>query len=341
MMMPKTIISHLCDGRDLTDAQTQAMMRGILSGDWTSAQIAGALIALKIKGETPDEIAAAAAVMRDMATPVELDAATAAAAVDTCGTGGDGAGAFNISTTAAFVVAACGARVAKHGNRAMSGASGSADVLEALGMPMDMPPARIARLISTVGIGFMFAPNHHAAARHAAPARRELGIRTLFNLLGPLANPAGARRQVVGVFAAELLTPYAEVLGKLGATRAMVVHSNGLDEVSVCDETDIAEWRDGAVTRWVVAPDDVGLARAEREALQVGSVDESKARLLAVLAGEAGAGRDVVVMNAAAALMVADLADDFAAGVRRAQEAIDSGAAQRKLDDFIAAARAP
>lgn len=333
----KGLLTRLIDGDTLSEAQTQAMMQGILSGDWTPAQTAGALVAMKIKGEQPQEIAAAATVMRQFATPV---AVSSAEVVDTCGTGGDGSGTFNISTTAAFVAAAAGATIAKHGNRAMSGASGSSDVLESLGMPLTLPPEQVARLIETVGIGFMFAPNHHAAMKHAVPVRRDLGVRTLFNLLGPLTNPAGARRQVIGVFSPDLLLPYTEALAQLGAAHAIVVHGNGLDEISISDSTDIAELKDGTIARTTLAPEDVGLQRAPLAALQVGSVEESKQMLLSVLDGEAGAARDVVLLNAAAALQVADRAENFADGVQQAAQAIDDGRARKKLDSFIAAAKA-
>ena len=336
-MKSSDILTHLCDDKDLTTAQTTAMMRGILTGEWTPSQTAAALIALKIKGEKPAEIAAAAMVMRELVTPVTL--AAGIDAVDTCGTGGDGSGTFNLSTTAAFIVAACGVPVAKHGNRAMSSSSGSSDVLAALGMPLDLSPAAITRLVQEVGIGFMFAPNHHAAVKHAMPVRRELGVRTLFNLLGPLTNPAGVRRQVIGVFSRELLLPYAETLAALGATRALVVHGGGLDEVSISDETDIAELKDGAIVRHTVAPEDAGLERADITAIQVASVEESRDMLLAVLAGENGAPRRAALLNAAAALIVADKAADFTDGVRQAAAAVDSGAAQKKLDDFIKAAQ--
>lgn len=230
--------------------------------------------------------------------------------------------------------------MAKHGNRAVSGVSGSFDVLAALGMPADLPAARCAEILGAVGVCFMFAPNHHPAVRHAMPVRRELGVRTLFNLLGPLANPAGARRQVVGVFSADLLLPYAEALAELGAARALVVHGGGLDEVAVDAETEVAELKDGAVLRYTVAPEDAGLRRGARAELAAESVEESKAKMLAVLDGEKGAGRDVVLLNAAAALVAAGLAEGFADGVAKAAAAVDGGAARGKLDDFLRAAQA-
>ena len=331
------LLMLLCEGRDLAPPQMCAMMSGILRGEWTPAQIAAALVALKIKGETPSEIAAAAGVMREMATKINISDARA---VDTCGTGGDGARTFNISTTAAFVAAAAGVTVAKHGNRAMSGCSGSSDVLEALGMPLTMSPDKVASTIETVGIGFLFAPNHHAAVRHAVPVRRELGVRTVFNLLGPLSNPAGVRRQVIGVYSESLLIPYAEVLSQLGAQHALVVHGRGedgasLDEISISGETDIAELKDGGITRLTIAPEDFGLATVPLSSLTIATAEQAKERLLAVLDGESGAARDVVLLNAAAALIVGGAAKSFPDGIEKAATAIDSGAAKQKLDAFI------
>ncbi len=333
----KTLLTSLIDGETLSPEAMQAMMHGILSGEWTPAQTAGALIALKVKGEKPSEIAAAAEVMRQFATAVTVDSDEV---IDTCGTGGDGSGTFNISTTTAFVVAACGVPVAKHGNRAMSGASGSSDVLEKLGMPLTLSAERVAQLIKSVGIGFMFAPNHHAAMKHAVPVRRELGVRTLFNLLGPLTNPAGAKRQVIGVFAQDLLLPYAETLATLGAKHAMVVHGDGLDEVAISAPTNIAELKEGTIVRYTIAPEDVGLQRAEISAIQVTSIEESQQMLLSVLEGATGAARDIVLLNAAAGLMVADKVADFSAGVAMAAQAIDDGRARNKLQEFIRASNA-
>ena len=304
-------------------------MRGILEGAWTPAQTAGFLIALKIKGETVGELAAAARLMREMAVPVPLNDDSA---VDTCGTGGDGAGLFNVSTAAAFVAAGAGARIAKHGNRALSGVSGSADALSELGVPLDLPPPRIAAMIREIGVGFMFAPNHHPAVRHAAPVRKELGVRTMFNLLGPMTNPAGVRRQVAGVFDAALLAPFAETLAAGGALRAMTVYGGGLDEISIAGETDIAELKDGAIVRRTIAPQDFGLPSASLDSLRVSSAAESADVIRGVLDGKKGAARDIVLLNAAAALIVADIAEDFADGVARAAEAVDSGAARKKLD---------
>ena len=308
-------------------------MNAILGGEWTAAQSAAFLTAMKIKGETPKELAAAAGVMRNKVAAVSTPADKNA--VDVCGTGGDGIGTFNISTAAAFVAAGAGVTVAKHGNRAVSSVSGSSDILLALGMPLDLSPTTVADSINTVGIGFMFAPNHHPAMKYVAGVRRELGIRTMFNLLGPLANPAGVKRQLVGVFSPQLLLPYAETLAALGGIRAMVVHGGGLDEITIAGDSEIAELKDGAVIRRTIRPEDAGLARADLNELLVSSAEESKTILLAVLAGKKGSTRDIVLLNAAAALIIADLAEDFPEAVAKAAEAIDKGAAEKKLNDFL------
>ena len=326
--------------RDLQPEAMRAAMRGILEGVWTPAQTAGFLIAAKVKGETPEELAAAAAAMRDMATAVQLP--DDIKAVDTCGTGGDGAGLFNVSTAAAFVAAAAGAKVAKHGNRALSGATGSADVLAELGVPLDLPPEKIAAMIQQTGFGFMFAPAHHPAMRHAAAPRKELGVRTMFNLLGPMLNPAGARRQVVGVYSPDLLVPYAETLAAAGSLRAMVVHGGGLDEITIVGDTDIAEVNDGAVRRWTLSPADAGLEAAPAEslgALRAESAAESAKIIRDVLDGGKGPARDIVLLNAAAALMVSELADNIADGVAQAAAAVDKGRAVDKLREVLQAAK--
>lgn len=333
------ILEELAAGRALSGRAVAAALRGILDGAWTPAQTAGFLVALKIKGETPGEIAAAARVMREKCAAVPCQ--TAAEAVDTAGTGGDGARAFNVSTAAAFIAAAAGARVAKHGNRAVSGVSGSSDVLGALGLDLSLPPSAAGALLDEVGVCFLFAPVYHSAMKRAAPVRKELGVRTLFNLLGPLANPAGARRQLTGVFAPDLLVPYAQTLAELGTERALVAHGGGLDEISIAGETDLAEVNAaGMVTRWTVAPEDVGLQRAPLSAIRAETPEAAKAMFLAAVGGEAGAPRDVAVLNAAGALLVAGVADDLGEGVRRAGEAVDSGAAGKKLREFLGAAKA-
>ena len=331
----RDILAALCGGNDLNADDMRAAMAGILGGEWTAAQTGAFLAAMKIKGETPAELAAAAQTMREHAVAVNAPPD----AIDMCGTGGDGARVFNVSTAATFVAAAAGAVVAKHGNRAVSGSSGSSDVLAALGVPLDMTPEKVGETISQTGVGFIFAPNHHPAMKHAAGVRRELGVRTMFNLLGPMTNPAGVARQVVGVFAPELVAPYAETLAALGAKRAMVVHGAGLDEITIAGETDYAEVEDGAVVRGTVAPEDAGLRRAQLSEIAAASVDESKKIVLAVLDGDKGAARDITILNAAAGLMVAGVASDFADGAKRAAEAIDNGSAKKKLNDFIAAAK--
>ena len=299
----------LVEGRNLPEDAIFAALDGILSGKWTMAQTAAFLTAMKIKGETPDELSAAARALRIKATP--LPPISDKNAIDVCGTGGDGIGTFNISTAAAFVAAGAGATVAKHGNRAVSSTSGSSDILAKLGMPLDLSPAAVAECINNIGIGFMFAPNHHPAMKHVAGVRRELGTRTMFNLLGPLINPAGVGRQLIGVFSPDLLIPYAKTLAALGNTRSMVVHGDGLDEITIAGESEIAEIKDGAVIRYTIKPEDVGLSSASLSGLLVSSVEESEAIFLAVLEGEKGAARDIVLLNAAAALLVADWAKDF------------------------------
>ena len=262
-------IRRVTEGHDLSGADMDAIMRTIMTGDATPAQIGGFLVGLRMKGETVDEIAAAARVMRDLASGVSVDVPHL---VDTCGTGGDGAGTFNISTASAFVAAGAGAHVAKHGNRSVSSASGSADVLEAAGVKVDLTPEQVARCIREVGLGFMFAPVHHGAMKHAIGPRREMGVRTIFNVLGPLTNPAGAPNQLIGVFSESLIEPLAEVLGKLGSRHVLVVHADdGLDEISIEGETRVAEWRDGRVRRYSVSPDGLGLTPAPVSAIAVDS----------------------------------------------------------------------
>ena len=331
------ILEELVAGRDLSAELTTAALRGILDGEWTPAQTAGFLVALKIKGETPAELAAAARVMREKCAPAR--AKTASEAVDTAGTGGDGAKVFNISTAAAFVAAAAGARVAKHGNRAVSGVCGSSDILAALGLDLSLPPESAAALLDETGICFLFAPNHHPAMKNAAPVRKDLGVRTLFNLLGPLANPAGARRQLAGVFSPDLVVPYARTLAELGAERAIVAHGGGLDEISIAAETDIAEvGADGVIKRRTFAPEDVGIRRAPLSAIRAETAEEAKAHFMSAVGGKPGPARDVVVLNAAAALTAAGVSSDFAEGAKLAGEAADSGKAEKKLREFLTAA---
>jgi anthranilate phosphoribosyltransferase len=294
----------------------------------------GFLVGLAMKGETVEEVTAAARVMRDLATRVDVKAGHL---VDTCGTGGDASGSFNISTASALVVAAAGGQVAKHGNRSVSSKSGSADVLEAAGVNLDLGPEQVARCIEEVGVGFLFAPKHHGAMKHAVGPRREMGVRTLFNVLGPLTNPAGAPNQVLGVFSNRWLEPLAQVLGRLGSRHVMVVHAeDGLDEISIGAPTRVAELRDGEVTVRLIAPEDFGMERADLPSIRVEDAAGSLAMIRSVLQGEAGAARDIVLLNAGAALYVAGVAPSHAEGIEKAREAIDSGAAAEKLQQLVA-----
>jgi anthranilate phosphoribosyltransferase len=330
----RTAIARAMLRNDLPRELARASMEQILDGDATPAQIGALAIALRMKGETPEEIAAMAEAMRLRVPPIRTKRAPL---LDTCGTGGDNAGTFNISTTSAIVVASCGVAVAKHGNRAVSSRAGSADVLESLGVGLDLTPESAARSLDVLGISFLFAPNYHAALRHAARPRRELGVRTVLDLLGPLTNPAGARHQLVGVFANGLVRRVAEVLRILGSERAWVVHGlDGLDELTVFGLSHVAELHDGEIREFEVDPAPLGLAHSDREGIAGGDPAANAARIRAVLAGEAGAARDIVVLNAGAALVVAGVAGDLAEGVARARAAIDSGQAAAKLADLAA-----
>ncbi len=328
-------LNKLIAREDLSRPEMLDLMGAVMTGQLSPAQIAGSIVALRCKGETVTELAAAATVMRELSTKVPLEGVPNL--VDTCGTGGDGTHTFNISTAAAFVTAAAGAHVAKHGGRSVSSKSGSADVLEALGVRVDLPPERIARAVHEIGVGFMFAPAHHSAMKHAAPVRRELGVRTLFNLLGPMTNPAGAPNQVLGVFSREYTRMLAEVLHELGSRHVMVVHAaDGLDEISLAGETFVAELRDGAIREYTLRPEAFGLAACPSEDLAVQGVEDSKLRLLAALDDRPGPERDIVALNAGAAIYVSGLTGSLAEGVQRAQAALASGAARRRLDDLIA-----
>ena len=337
--MIQSAIAELMDGRDLTQQGARDVMRTIMAGEATPAQIGAFLVALRIKGETADEIAGCAEAMREhvlVVRPARTDL------VDTAGTGGDGAGTFNISTAAALVAAAAGAGVAKHGNRAVSSSSGSADVLEALGFNLELPPEMIARSIDELGFGFLFAPTHHPAMRHAAPVRRELATRTVFNVLGPLTNPAGARAQVVGVYAPELVPTIAEVLARLGAERAFVVHgAAGVDELSPAGPNLVCEVADGQVRRREIDPLDLGIERCAPDELSGGDPVENAETIRRILAGAGGGKRDAVLLNAAGAIAAGGLARDLAEGVGLAREAIDSGAAGERLEALIAFSREP
>jgi anthranilate phosphoribosyltransferase len=330
-------LADLLEGRDLSREDARAVMGSVMSGEATPAQIAGFLIALRAKGETADEIAGCAEAMREHALPVRPRRADL---VDTAGTGGDGAKTINISTAAALVAAAAGAGVAKHGNRAVSSASGSADVLEALGFKLELPADRIAQSIDELGFGFLFAPTHHPAMRHAAPVRRELAARTVFNVLGPLTNPAGARAQVVGVYAPELVRTIAEVLAQLGASRAFVVHgAGGIDELSPAGPNFVCEVVDGSVRTRNVDPLEFGLERCDPGELRGGSPEENASAIRAVFAGENGGRRSAVLLNAAGAIAAGGHAEDLREGLELARRAVDSGAAEDRLEQLIAFTR--
>jgi anthranilate phosphoribosyltransferase len=318
------------EGRDLTRDDMMAVTRQIMTGEATDAQIGGFLIGLRMKGETVDEVTGAASVMRELSAAVHPDVSHL---VDTCGTGGDASGTFNVSTASAIVAAAAGANVAKHGNRSVSSASGSADVLEAAGVNLDLSPEQVGGCIEQAGIGFLFAPAHHKAMRFAIGPRKEMAVRTVFNVLGPLTNPAGAPNQVVGVFADAWLEHAARVLAELGSRHVMVVHAaDGLDEISIGGPTEVAEYDGGDIQRYTVQPEDFGLDRAEIDQIRVETIDDSLAMLRSVLANEAGPARDIVALNAGAAVHVAGVAESLSDGVDRALEALASGQARERLD---------
>ncbi|MEQ1674507.1 MAG: anthranilate phosphoribosyltransferase [Candidatus Nitrotoga sp.] len=326
-------LSKLIDRHNLVFADMRELMAAIMSGQLTPAQIAAVLIALRVKGETVDEIAAAAQVMRELSTKVNVKPSTHL--IDTCGTGGDGAQTFNISTASALIAAASGAQVAKHGGRSVSSTCGSADVLEKLGVNVNLTPEQVAQCVNEIGIGFMFAPNHHSAMKHAAPVRRELGVRTLFNLLGPLTNPAGAKNQVMGVFHRDLTTKLAQVLQQLGSQHVLVVHgADGMDEISISGATYIAELKNGKITEYTVQPQDFGLHISPLDNIRVANADEARSMLLAVLDNQKGAARDIVQLNAGAAIYVAGLSDTLQEGVKKAGEFIANGAAKNKLEQL-------
>lgn len=327
-------IRAVTEGRNLSGDEMVAVMRAIMTGEATPAQVGGFLIGLRMKGETVEEIAAAATVMRELATHV---AVSGDHLVDTCGTGGDGTGTFNISTASAFVVAAAGGKVAKHGNRSVSSKSGSADVLEAAGVNLQLTPEQIGRCIEEVGVGFMFAPMHHGAMKHAIGPRREMGVRTLFNLLGPLTNPAGAPNQVIGVFSADWTEPLARVLGQLGSRHVLVVHAeDGLDEISTGAPTRVSELKQGSVNTTVIQPDQFGVTRHDKGELLAGSAEDSLRIIRGVFGDTPGAAREIVSLNAGAAIYVAGLADDIATGVARARQVISDGAAAKRLEALVA-----
>ena len=337
-MKPQDALTRVVEHREIFHDEMVSLMRQIMSGEVSPVLIAAIIIGLRVKKETIGEIAAAASVMRELSTKVPV--VDTARLVDTCGTGGDGAHTFNISTAAMFVAAAGGARIAKHGGRSVSSSSGSADVLEALGANIMLTPEQVGECLEAVGVGFMFAPSHHSAMKHAGPVRRELGIRTIFNILGPLTNPATAPNQLLGVFHVDLVGILVRVLQRLGSERALVVHGrDGLDEISISGETCVGELKDGRVSEYTVHPENFNLAVHDPRVLRVGSVEESKNVLLAALENRPGPARDIVALNAGASLYVTGVADSVADGVERAFELIASGAARQKLDDFVACTR--
>lgn len=330
--MIREAIEELVAGRSLSMDQASAVMDEIMEGQATQAQLAAFLTALRLKGETPEEIAGMATVMREKALRVEVEGAV----VDTCGTGGDGSGTFNISTAVAFVAAGAGLKVAKHGNRAASGTCGSADVLEALGVKIELGPEAVKQCIDEVGIGFMYAPTFHPAMKYAAPVRRELGIRTVFNILGPLTNPAVARRQLLGVADPSLGEKMARVLQLMGSEHSLVVHGHdGLDELTLGDETSVWELRDGGITSYTVNPGDLGLPRVPLQALQGGTPQENAFLLRRILAAEKGPHRYIVLLNSAAVLVVGGKAKDLKEGLDLAREVIDGSDALLKLEALV------
>jgi anthranilate phosphoribosyltransferase len=338
MFTPLEAINRLCDKREIFYDEMVDLMRQVMEGKVPPVQLAAILMGLHVKTESVSEIAAAAAVMREFSTKVDVGGVKNL--VDTCGTGGDKLHTFNISTTAAFVSAAAGARVAKHGGRAVSSQSGSADVLESLGVNLALNPEQVAASIREVGVGFMFAPQHHPAMKHAAPVRKELGMRTILNILGPLTNPAGAPSQVMGVFHDDLVGIQARVLKMLGSRHVITVHgADGLDEISISGPTHVAELKHDFITEYTIEPRQFGFDTAPLEAIQVKDAAESKARLEAVLANEPGPSRDIVILNAAAALYVAGVAGSMWDGVALARDAIESGGARGKLDQLVSFTR--
>lgn len=336
--MFKEALNLLLNRQDLSHNQMLAVMQQVMGGELTPAQIAALLVGLRMKGETVDEIAAAATVMRQLSTKVNIQ--DTAHLIDTCGTGGDGIQTFNVSTVSAFVAAAAGAKVAKHGGRSVSSTCGSADVLEALGVNVNLSPEKVADCVNEIGIGFMFAPNHHSAMKFAAPVRRELGVRTIFNLLGPMTNPASSKRQVMGVFDKTLTSKLAQVLQKLGSEHVLVVHgADGMDEISFAGDTFVAELKDGKISEYTVNPQQFGFATHQLQEIQIQNAEESKAMILDVLKNQAQcknkAARDIVLLNAGAAIYVAGIASSLMDGIQKARTVIDNGSALNKLNALI------
>ncbi|MBI2276747.1 MAG: anthranilate phosphoribosyltransferase [Dechloromonas sp.] len=333
-MTPQAALQRVIEHREIFHDEMVSLMRQIMGGEVTPVMIAAIITGLRVKKETIGEIAAAATVMRELSTKVEI--ADTSRLVDTCGTGGDGAHTFNISTAAMFVAAAAGAQIAKHGGRSVSSQSGSADVLEALGANINLKPEQVAQCIAESGVGFMFAPNHHSAMKHAAPVRRELGVRTIFNILGPLTNPANAPQQVMGVFHPDLVGIQVRVLQRLGSTRALTVFGReGLDEISISGATLVGELKDGRVTEYEIHPEQFNLPVHDPKVLQVANVEESKTVLLGALDNKPGAARDIVALNAGASIYVSGQAASLVDGVEAAFEVIAAGAARAKLEQFI------
>ncbi len=327
-------IKALMQGNDLEQNEMQEVMSAIMGGDATASQISAFLVALAIKGETVDEIVGAASIMRNLAAPVDIQAEKI---IDSVGTGGDGAKLFNVSTASSFVVAAAGGTVAKHGNRAASGNSGSADLLEAAGVNISINPQQVAECINEVGIGFMFAPMHHSAMKYAIATRKEIAVRTIFNLLGPITNPARATHQLTGVFSQHWVKPMAEVLGRLGSQHALVVHSDdGLDEISLATTTSVAEFKDGGVSTYTIGPEEFGIVPQSLDSLIIEDAAQSLKLIRSALAGEPGPAFDMIALNAGATLYAGDLADSLSNGVRLAQETLHSGNALKKLDELAA-----
>ncbi len=329
-------IGVLLERQDLNTEQMTAVMRQVMTGDATPAQIGAFLIALRMKGESLDEITGAATVMRELATKVDLNIA---GLVDTCGTGGDGANLFNVSTASAFVVAAAGGKVAKHGNRSVSSSTGSADVLEAAGVKLGLPAEQVARCVTEIGVGFMFAPAHHSAMKHAIGPRKEIAQRTIFNMLGPMTNPAGVKRQVIGVFDAALCRPMAEVLGRLGSEHVMVVSAeDGLDEITLTGATRVAELKDGSVSEYTITPQDFAIQQQSLAGLEVDSAEQSLALINNALGPRSDAAAekaaDIIALNAGAAIYVSGVADSLSEGVAMAQDAVGSGLAKAKIQEL-------
>ena len=327
-------LQKVLNNKNLTIDEMCDVMRLIMSGKTTEAQLGGFLIGLRCKGETIDEIAAAVQVMRELATKVVINGQHV---IDTCGTGGDGANTFNISTTCAFVVAAAGGQVAKHGNRSVSSSCGSADLLEAAGVNLDLSVEKVTQCVNELGVGFLFAPKHHGAMKHTIKVRKEMGVRTLFNLLGPLSNPAGAPNQLIGVFAKEWVEPIAQVLKKLGSHHVLVVHADdGLDEISIASATTVAELKEGEVSTYTISPEQFGFERTSLNELAVVDAESSLVMVNSVLANKIGPARDIVLLNAGAAIYAANITESLAAGIKKAAQVIASGAARSKFDALIA-----